>query len=157
MRGGTERYLREGGRAQSQGRERHRTRKALVVVQVALALVLLICSGLMIRTFGALMHVSPGFMRSEQLADISLCIPEAQIPDAQGERVVHMQQDILDKLAAMPGVSSVSFSSAFPWMETTPTICCLRRTTSIERANFRRYADFNSSRRDSSQRWARGW
>jgi predicted permease len=43
--------LREGGRALSQSRERHHARKALVVVQVALALVLLICSGLMIRTF----------------------------------------------------------------------------------------------------------
>ena len=53
--------LREGGRALSQSRERHRARKALVVVQVALALVLLICSGLMIRTFQALTHVSPGF------------------------------------------------------------------------------------------------
>ena len=46
--------LREGGRALSQSRERHRARKALVIVQVALALVLLICSGLMIRTFRAL-------------------------------------------------------------------------------------------------------
>ena len=50
--------LREGGRALSQSRDRHRARKTLVVVQVALALVLLICSGLMIRTFHALMHVS---------------------------------------------------------------------------------------------------
>ncbi len=46
--------LREGGRGQSQSREQHRTRNALVVLQVALALVLLICSGLMIRTFNAM-------------------------------------------------------------------------------------------------------
>jgi len=43
--------IREGGRALSQSREQHRARSVLVVVQVALALVLLICSGLMIRTF----------------------------------------------------------------------------------------------------------
>jgi putative ABC transport system permease protein len=43
--------LREGGRTLSQSRERHRARNTLVVVQVALALILLISSGLMIRTF----------------------------------------------------------------------------------------------------------
>ncbi len=106
--------LREGGRSQSQGRERHRTRKALVVVQVALALVLLICSGLMIRTFVALAHISSGFVDPATLQTFRFVIPEAQIPDTQRDRVVHMQEEILDKLAAMPGVSSVSFSSAIP-------------------------------------------
>jgi predicted permease len=106
--------LREGGRALSQSRERHRARKALVVLQVALALVLLICSGLMIRTFRALMHVSPGFTAPDQVLAFRFYIPEAQIPDAQAERVVRMDQQILDKLAAIPGVTSVAFSTAVP-------------------------------------------
>jgi predicted permease len=106
--------LREGGRALSQSRERHRARKALVIVQVALALVLLICSGLMIRTFRALMHVSPGFEAPESIQTFRFYIPESQIPDAQRDRVVRMDQDILDKLAAIPGVSSVSLTSAVP-------------------------------------------
>jgi predicted permease len=106
--------LREGGRALSQSRERHRARKTLVVVQVALALVLLICSGLMIRTFRALMQVSPGFTAPESLQTFHFYIPEAQIPDTQQERVVRTQQEILDKLAAMPGVSSAAFSTAVP-------------------------------------------
>ncbi len=106
--------LREGGRALSQSRERHMARKTLVVVQVALALVLLICSGLMIRTFQALMHVNPGFTAPESLETFRFYIPETQIPDTQPERVVHMQQEILDKLAAIPGVQSVSFSNEIP-------------------------------------------
>ena len=106
--------LREGGRALSQSRERHRARKALVVVQVALALVLLICSGLMIRTFRALMHVSPGFAGPDTVQTFRFYIPETQIPDTQPERVVRMQQDIINKVAAIPGVSAVSFSSAVP-------------------------------------------
>jgi predicted permease len=106
--------LREGGRALSQSRERHRARQTLVVVQVALALVLLICSGLMIRTFHALMHVSPGFVAPDAVQTFRFYIPEAQIPDDQPERVVRMDEEILHRLAAIPGVSSVSFSTAVP-------------------------------------------
>src|SRR5580698_5478123 len=106
--------LREGGRALSQGRERHRARKILVVVQVALALVLLICSGLMIRTFRAMMQVSPGFTAPNELQTFHFYIQDTQIPDAQRDRVIRMDQEIQAKLAAIPGVSSVSFSSAVP-------------------------------------------
>jgi len=106
--------LREGGRALSQSRERHRARQTLVVVQVALALVLLICSGLMIRTFRAMMQVSPGFTSPDTLQTFRFYIPETQIPDTQADRVVHMDQAIQDKLAAIPGVSSVSFSTSAP-------------------------------------------
>ena len=106
--------LREGGRGLSQGRERHRARKALVVVQVALALVLLICSGLMIRTFRALTHVSPGFTDPNSLQVFHVFVPEARVPEGQLEGVVRMEQDIENKIAAIPGVSSVSFGSIVP-------------------------------------------
>jgi predicted permease len=106
--------LREGGRALSQGRERHRARKALVVLQVALALVLLICSGLMIHTFQALMHVSPGFADPQTLQVFHLFIPETRIPDTQRVEVLRIEQEIANKIAAIPGVSSVSFASTVP-------------------------------------------
>jgi predicted permease len=106
--------LREGGRALSQSRQQHRARNVLVVVQVALALVLLICSGLMIRTFRALMHVPPGFTAPDAVQTFRFYVPETQIPDAERERLVRMDQEILGKLAAIPGVSSVGFSSAIP-------------------------------------------
>jgi predicted permease len=106
--------LREGGRAQSQGRERHRARKALVVVQVALALLLLICSGLMVRTFQALMHVSPGFADPNELQIFHVYIPETRVPDTQRDGVVRMQQEIENRIAAIPGVSSVSFATTVP-------------------------------------------
>ena len=59
--------LRQGGRSITEGRERHRARGALVVSQIALALVLLVASGLMIRTFQALRKVNPGFVRPEEV------------------------------------------------------------------------------------------
>ena len=106
--------LREGGRSLSQSRERHRARKALVVVQVALALVLLICSGLMIRTFVALAHVWPGFQDPNSLQAFDIGIPETQIPDTQAERVVRTDQAILNQLAAIPGVTSVGITTKVP-------------------------------------------
>jgi predicted permease len=106
--------LREGGRSASQGRERQRARKILVVIQVALALVLLICSGLMIRTFRALANVSPGFADPASLDHFRIYIPEGSIPEADKERVLRTEQAIADKLAAIPNVSSVAFSTAIP-------------------------------------------
>jgi predicted permease len=104
--------LRAGGRAQSQSRERHRVRNTLVVVQVALALLLLIGSGLMIRTFQTLRTVQPGFARPEEVQTLRIFIPEAQVRDPG--QVVRMQHNILDKIGAIPGVSSVAFTSRVP-------------------------------------------
>jgi predicted permease len=81
-------------------------------VQVALALVLLICSGLMIRTFRALTHVNPGFSDPATLQTFHIGIPENQIKDDQA--VVRSFQSMLDKLAAIPGVSSVAISTQVP-------------------------------------------
>jgi predicted permease len=106
--------LREGGRAQSQSRERHRARSSLVVLQVALALVLLICSGLMIRTFKALEDVNPGFTGPDTLQTFHIIVPEAQIADKDRDKLVHMEQAMMDKVAAIPGVQSVSLTSAVP-------------------------------------------
>jgi len=106
--------LREGGRALSQSRERHRARNALVVVQVALALVLLISSGLMIRTFRALQHVNPGFTDPNALQTFRVSIPDTEISDKDRDKLVHLQQDMMNKLAALPSVQSVGLTSAVP-------------------------------------------
>ena len=68
----------------------------------------------MIRTFFALTRVSPGFVAPEAIETFRFYIPETQIPDKDAERVVREQEAILNKLAAIPGVSSVSFSSEIP-------------------------------------------
>ncbi|HTC91382.1 MAG TPA: ABC transporter permease [Bryobacteraceae bacterium] len=107
--------LRGVGRTFSQGRERHRARNLLVVVQVALALVLLISSGLMIRTFQQLRNVKPGFTGPEEIQILHSMAP-ASIAN-QPERVMRMWNQIADKLAAIPGVKSVGFADTAP-MET---------------------------------------
>jgi predicted permease len=104
--------IREGGRGLSQSKEQHRARNTLVVIQVALALVLLICSGLMIRTFRALTKVNPGFSGAAELQTFRISIPETHVKEA--EPVVRMEEAILHKLEAIPGVSSVSIGTRLP-------------------------------------------
>jgi predicted permease len=104
--------LREGGRTLSQGRERHRTRNTLVVIQVCLAFVLLICSGLMIRTFRALTQVNPGFDSALPIQTFRLGIPDAEVPN--DDNALHMQQAILQRIAAIPGVTGASYANSVP-------------------------------------------
>jgi predicted permease len=98
-----------GGRTATAGRERHRARNVLVIAQVALALVLLVSSGLMIRTFQALRDVHPGFSRPGEVQTLRLSIPDSQVKEPPA--VARMHQAILDKMAAVPGVSSVAVAS----------------------------------------------
>ncbi len=104
--------LREGGRSASEGRERHRTRNVLVVVQVSLAFVLLICSGLMIRTCRALTHLDAGYDNTAPIQTLRLVIPEADVPKA--ENVVRLEEAILHKMEAVPGVTSAAIANSVP-------------------------------------------
>jgi predicted permease len=104
--------LREGSRSVSQGRERHRTRNTLVVIQVSLAFVLLICSGLMIRTFRALTQVNPGFESAAPIQTFRLGIPDAEVPN--DDNALHTQEAILRRIAAIPGVTSASYANSVP-------------------------------------------
>jgi predicted permease len=104
--------LRGVGRTFSQGRERHRARNTLVVLQMALALVLLISSGLMIRTFQQLRGVQPGFTHPEEVQILHSTVPRSIAEDP--DKVMRMQNEIMDKLAAIPGVTSVGFGTAAP-------------------------------------------
>ena len=101
-----------GTRTASHSRERHRARNVLVVVQVALALVLLVASGLMIRTFLTLRQVDPGFARPGDVQMTRVSIPPTVIEDPV--RVARTYREILDKLTAIPGVSAAAFASSAP-------------------------------------------
>jgi predicted permease len=100
-----------GGRGMTASREHHRTQMTLVMAQVALALVLLIGSGLMLRSFTMLSRVKPGYQPAE-VQTFAVSISSAAV--AENEAVLRLEQKIQDKLAAIPGVSSVAFGSAVP-------------------------------------------
>ena len=69
------------------------------MVQVALALVLLVSSGLMIRTFQALKNVQPGFARPSEVQTLRISIPSSQVKDPVA--VVRMQQSIMEKIGGI--------------------------------------------------------
>jgi predicted permease len=104
--------FRGAGRTASVSRERQRSRDLLVVAQVAMAMVLLVSAMLMIRTFQALRTVDPGFAHAEHLQTMRISIPTSLIADP--ELVTRTQNNIVDKLAAIPGVTSVGFADSMP-------------------------------------------
>jgi predicted permease len=101
--------LQSAGRTISVSRERHRARNLLVVGQVAMALVLLMSAGLMIRTFGALRKVDPGFSDPQHLLVMRISIPDSLV--AEPERVTRIQNEIVDTLTGIPSVKSAGFVS----------------------------------------------
>ncbi len=103
--------LKEGGRGGGEGRERHRARNALVVSQVALALLLLVGSGLMLRSFQSLRNVDPGFEPAGVLT-FRLTLPAGEYPDRDTRLAFH--QTLHDGLSASPGVVSVGAGSNVP-------------------------------------------
>jgi predicted permease len=106
-------------RTSSISRDRQRGRNLLVVAQVAMALVLLISAVLMIRTFLAMRNVDPGFSNPASLQVMRLSIPETLVRDSTS--VVRMQNSVLEKLAALPGVSSTGFAASVPMSGAEPS------------------------------------
>ncbi len=110
--------LGSGNRTASTSRTRQHSRSLLVVAQVAMALVLLVSALLMIRTFAALRNVDPGFSDGAHLQTMRISIPDSYVQSPQ--MVTQIENNIVDKLGAIPGVTSVAFASALPMVDTDP-------------------------------------
>jgi predicted permease len=104
--------LSSGGRSMSHTKDRRQVRSFLVVLQVALALVLLVTSGLMIRSFRNLHNVDPGFRGAQEIETVRIGIPDEQVKEP--ERVMRIEQAMLDKLSNLNGVISASIVSSVP-------------------------------------------
>ena len=103
--------LQEHGRGQTATRGSHRARQLLMGAQVALALILLIASGLMVRSFQKLRAVDPGFDPSSTLT-FTIGLPQAKYPSRQVATDAHLR--ILDRLSAIPGVTGASAATCLP-------------------------------------------
>ena len=92
-------------------RSRSRARNALIVSEVALSLVLLICAGLLIKSFARLERVNPGFDYRRALA-VRLALPPAKYSD--GEVAKQFYDQLASRLQSVPGVDSLGAISALP-------------------------------------------
>jgi predicted permease len=144
--------LRDGGRGSSVGRERHRARSVLVVVQVALALVLLISSGLMIRTFAALKQVQPGFTRPGEILTLRVSIPGAAVPD--GDALFACSGIFCRRSQRFPASRRPEFPVRSRWTDRTTMTRFSPKTGPIPNRRSRRYAGTSMSHPGSFRRWA---
>ena len=102
--------LKDGGRSGSAARGA-RIRSVFVVVEMALALVLLVGSGLLLRSFVALMQVDPGFDPAHTMT-VKVSIPAAKYRDAAQQQTFFNQ--LFEKLDALPGVTAAGGTSFLP-------------------------------------------
>ena len=110
--------LSDEGRSSTGSRQRNRARSALVAAQVALSMVLLIGSGLLIRSFMRLRTVAPGFDAKNTLTAQTF-LPPSSFPQP-ADRIA-FYQNALQHLQAIPGVESAAISTALPVLPTHAT------------------------------------
>lgn len=102
--------LREGGRTIA-GSPHQRIRRVLAAVQVALAFVLVVSSGLLLRSFVLMINTNPGFHPAGAITAI------VELPAARYnvDAAAAFYERAADRVRALPGVTDAAFSSDLPW------------------------------------------
>jgi len=104
--------LRQGGRGSTSGGPNlHRTRAFLVASQTALALVLMVGSGLLVRSFWRVLDADLGFAYHDLLA-FRISVPEGRY--STPGQVTDFHEEVLKRLRALPGVESAAVADAVP-------------------------------------------
>jgi putative ABC transport system permease protein len=104
--------LKEGGRGASAGRGSRRLRGLLIVSQTALALMLLVCAGLLLKSFARLLEVDPGF-NPKNVLTLRVNLPAAKYAES-APRVSFVRQ-ALERVRAVPGVEGAAFVGPMPF------------------------------------------
>jgi putative ABC transport system permease protein len=103
--------LKEGGRTGTAGRGHARLRSALVIGEIAIALVLLVASGLLLRSFEKMRAVDLGF-RPDHILAASYSLPRQQY--ATQPAVTGFNDELMRRLQQLPGVKSAGLTSFLP-------------------------------------------
>ena len=113
--------LRDEGRGTSAGQARMQMKSLLVIGQVALSLLLLIGAGLLLRSFGRLMRIDPGF-DAHNVLTMNVSLPTVKY--AKPAEQIAFFDEILRRVSVLPGVRSSAISAALPlsWKRITPVL-----------------------------------
>src|SRR5262245_4031383 len=104
--------LKEGGKSIGGGMRSHRLRNSLVVLEVAMALVLLVCAGLLIRSFARLQSVDPGF-NAHNMLTMRVSLPGRKY--SEDRKVIDFFRQASAQMKSLPGVESVGAVSFLPF------------------------------------------
>jgi putative ABC transport system permease protein len=111
-RGSAATYLKDDSPRGTAGRSTGVTRRMLVIAETALAVVLLVCAGLLIKSYGRLQDVNPGFS-TENVLTAQVALPASRYPDDAAR--IGFWTRVLDKARAMPGVTSSGLTTNVPF------------------------------------------
>ncbi|HTC32995.1 MAG TPA: ABC transporter permease, partial [Bryobacteraceae bacterium] len=113
--------LRDEGRGTSTGQARTQIKSLLVVGQVALSLLLLIGAGLLLRSFGRLVAVDPGF-DAHNVLTMNISLPTVKY--AKPAQQTAFFDELLRRVSVLPGVRNAAISAALPlsWKRITPVL-----------------------------------
>jgi putative ABC transport system permease protein len=98
----------KSARVAGAGRTGRRTRSVLVVAEIALTVALLVCAGLLVRSFATLVRVDAGFRADHVL------LAEMSIPSYPVERWTPFFMAALDEIRTLPGVQSAGAGAPLP-------------------------------------------
>lgn len=103
--------LREGGRSATATRAHARLRTMLVTAEVGVSLVLLVCAGLLLRSFARLAAVNPG-VRIDRTLTLSLSLPDVHYSDHA--QMSAFARQLTARLSALPGIVNAGLVSCAP-------------------------------------------
>jgi putative ABC transport system permease protein len=105
-------WLREAGRG-AKGTVRNRlARNVLVVTEIALAIVLLVATGLLLRTLRNLKDDRLGFNPDHVLTVGMCCLDNSSYPTQK--ELTRFYKQLFDRLQSIPNVTSASITTSFP-------------------------------------------
>jgi len=102
--------LNDSTRSSTASRSQNRLHSALVIGETAIGLTLLICAGLLIRSFDRLLSVNPGFNK-DHLITFRVGMPPKRFRD---EKLLQLTQQLQGQFAALPGVQQATYGYPLP-------------------------------------------
>ncbi len=102
--------LKEGARGSTAGGHR-RMQALLLVSESALTVLLLLCAGLLLRSFVNAMNADPGF-KADNVLVFNVSVPDSRAPSTAEK--VRFYQILMERLRQVPGVAEVGLGSSVP-------------------------------------------